>query len=121
MARVTFTHRPAPSPLERLAELRWEKSQTFAYDGVAGVPADSALAAVTGFVVAAQIAPPAGLTTWKLADGEFRAWGVEEVIAYGVAIRAHIQACFDREQVLTGVILASEAPESVDITTGWPG
>lgn len=106
--------------LAALAALRWQKSQTFVFDGVAAAPADSALAAVTGFVVAAQIAPPEGATVWKLGQNEFRLWTFEQVVAYGIAIRTHIQACFDREEALTALIVAAEEPGAVDITTGWP-
>ncbi|MGH7020008.1 MAG: DUF4376 domain-containing protein, partial [Brevundimonas sp.] len=106
--------------LATLAALRWQRSQTFAFDGVAAAPADSALAAVTGFVVAAQIAPPEGATVWKLGQNEFRLWTFEQVVAYGIAIRTHIQACFDREETLTALIVAAEDPASVDVTTGWP-
>lgn len=106
--------------LKALAVLRWQKSQSFTYDGVSAAPADSALAAVTGFVVAAQIAPPEGATVWKLAQNEFRLWSFEQVVNYGIAIRTHIQACFDREEALTGVIVEAEDPASVDITSGWP-
>lgn len=114
---------PPPSvskALKALADRRWWKSQTFAYDGVNKAPADSALSAVTGFVVAAQIMPPEGPTTWKLAAGELRQWTFEQVVAYGIAIRNHIQACFDREAELTAEILAAEDPSSVDTSQGWP-
>lgn len=117
---------PAPaSPtvaksLKALADRRWWKTQTFSYDGVKKAPADSALGAVTGFVVAAHIVPPQGPTTWKLDDGEFRQWTFEQVVAYGIAIRNHVQACFNREEVLTAEIMAAEDPSSVDTSTGWP-
>ena len=111
---------PLQQRLNALADLRWRKSQTFAYDGVPNAPADSALSAVTGFVVASQIAPSEGATTWKLASGEFRSWTFEQVVAYGIAIRGHIQACFDREEALTALIVAAVDPASIDISTGWP-
>lgn len=41
-------------------------------------------------------------------------------MAYGIAIRTHIQACFDREEALTALIVAAEEPGAVDITSGWP-
>jgi hypothetical protein len=40
------------------------------------------------------------------------------VIAIAQAVRAHVQACFDREADLRDAIDAGEAP---DIDTGWPG
>ena len=110
----------AADRLQALADLRWQKSLTFTYDGVPNAPADSALSAVTGFVVAAQIVAPTGPTTWKLAAGEFRSWTFEQVVAYGIAIRGHIQACFDREEALTALIVAAADPASIDISTGWP-
>lgn len=122
-APVLLAEREGPTierSLAALASLRWQKSQAFTYDGVANAPADSALAAVTGFVVAAQIAPPEGATVWKLGQNEFRLWTFEQVVAYGIAIRTHIQACFDREEALTALIVAAEEPGSVDIASGWP-
>ena len=110
----------AADHLKALAALRWQKSQTFNFDGVDAALADSALAAVTGFVVAAQIVPPEGATVWKLAQNEFRLWTFEQVVAYGIAIRSHIQACFDREETLTALIVAADEPWAVDITSGWP-
>ena len=110
--------------LRVLAALRWRATQTFAYDGVADAPADSALTAVLGVVVADQIAPTGQPITWKLKDGEFRTWSVEDVADYGVAIRAHLQACFDNEQALSDAILAADdfdALDAIDLTAGWPG
>ncbi|MNS19782.1 hypothetical protein D3C72_515070 [compost metagenome] len=75
---------------------------------------------MTGFVVAAQIAPPDGATVWKLGQNAFRLWSFEQVVNYGIAIRTHIQACFDREEALTVQIVPAEDPASIDITTGWP-
>lgn len=110
--------------LDELASLRWEACQTFAYDNVQA-PADSALGAVVGFVVGAQIAAPTGPTTWKLAPGEFRSWTLANVTAYGIAIRAHIQACFDREAELTAGVFAATTVEEIEAIaaqarSGWP-
>lgn len=108
--------------LAELADVRWRETQAFTYDGVTA-PADSALSAVVGFVVAAQMAPPEGPTTWKLAPGEFRSWTLEQIVAYGIAIRAHIQACFDHEQALTTAIQSAEdqaALDAIDLSVGWP-
>lgn len=108
--------------LAALANARWQVCQTFTYDGVIA-PADTALVAVTGYVVAAQIIAPDGPQTWKLASGEFRQWTVADVINYGVAIRGHIQSAFDLEGERAGLIEAAETAEelaSVPVTTGWP-
>lgn len=108
--------------LAALADARWQACQTFTYDGVIA-PADTALMAVTGYVVAAQILPPDGAQTWKLAPGHFRQWEASDVVAYGIAIRTHIQAAFDLEGERAALIDAAEDHEelaAVPITTGWP-
>jgi hypothetical protein len=109
--------------LASLAARRWLASQAFSYDGVTDAPADSALAAVTGVVVASQFAPITEPMTWKLAPGEFRAWSADDVIAYGMAIRDHVQACFDNEKALADAIDAAAdfaALSAVDLASGWP-
>ena len=110
--------------LDQLADQRWKATQTFTYDGVVA-PADPALGAVVGFVVGAQLAPPEGPSTWELARGVFRAWTVEQIVAYGLAIRAHIQACFDNVEALSGEVAAATTPAAVaaivdQARTSWP-
>lgn len=127
--RVTVVEPVLPSlptlkdrALAALADARWQACQTFTYDGVVA-PADTALMAVTGYVVAANIAPPDGAQTWKLAPGHFRQWEATDVVAYGIAIRTHIQAAFDLEGERAALIDAAEDHEelaAVPITTGWP-
>ncbi|PZR32300.1 DUF4376 domain-containing protein [Caulobacter segnis] len=110
--------------LAQLADMRWQATEFFTYDGVAAW-ADSALSAVIGFVVGAQIAPPDGPVSWKLAQGEFRSWSLAQVTAYGIAIRTHIQACFDVEADLTAQILAAESEQDITeilaaASAAWP-
>jgi hypothetical protein len=54
---------------------------------------------------------------WKLADGDFREWDLAALVAFGQAVRAHIQACFDHEATLAAQILNGEEP---NIEAGWP-
>lgn len=108
--------------LSDLANIRWHHCQSFVYDGTVA-PADPALTAVTGAVVAAQIVPSNGTTTWKLAPGQFRQWNTAQIVAYGIAIRTHVQACFDKEEALSEEInAATDADDlaAIDIETGWP-
>lgn len=110
--------------LDQLADQRWRATQTFTYDGVIA-PADPALGAVVGFVVGAQISAPTGPATWKLATGEFRSWTVADVTAYGIAIREHIQDCFDQEAALAAQVAEAETPAAIAAIvdragTGWP-
>jgi hypothetical protein len=108
--------------LAALAARRWEATQRFTFDGVS-TPADSAISPLTAKILAMQITDPQGSATWKLGPGEFRTYGLLELIALGAAINAHIQACFNLEASLSAAILAAETPEAlaaIDITQGWP-
>jgi hypothetical protein len=47
----------------------------------------------------------------------------QAVTAVAMAVRAHVQACFDREAELKAQIEAAATPEeisAVDIGAGWP-
>ncbi|MBK3800468.1 DUF4376 domain-containing protein [Azospirillum brasilense] len=56
---------------------------------------------------------------WKTADG-FVALSATQIVAISSAVRAHVQACFNREADLSALISAAADPASVDISTGWP-
>lgn len=56
---------------------------------------------------------------WKTADG-FVALSATQIVAISSAVRAHVQACFNREADLSALISAAADPSSVDISTGWP-
>lgn len=73
---------------------------------------------LTAAALAAQI-DPAGTVRWKTADG-FVTLTAAQIVAVAMAVRAHVQACFDREAELMAEIEASDTPEAVDISTGWP-
>jgi hypothetical protein len=109
----------------RLAELsdrRWKATQRMAFDGVQ-TAADSAIAALTGAVVALQLLDPGGTVQWKLAAGEFRTYALADLVQLAGATRDHIQACFDNELALTAQIQGAEtiaAIEAIDIEQGWP-
>ena len=110
--------------LDVIGQRRWEATLFFQYDG-ARAWADSALGAVIGIVVGSQILPPDGPQNFKLGPGVFRLWTVAQITAYGIAIRTHIQACFDREAELTTAVLAANTEEAVamvvaDAQAGWP-
>lgn len=106
-----------------LAALRWERTQTMVYDGVPDAYADSAIAVVTATVVAAQTMQQPELTLdWNLSPTAWREWGLNDLIAYGQAIHAHIQTCFSRERALLAQIAAAETVEAVNAIAfdGWP-
>ena len=109
--------------IAEVSNRRWERTQTFTYDGVV-TQADPAISAVTAAVVASQFMPPETIRTWKLADGEFRQWDLQAIIAFGMAISAHVQLCFDREAELSDLIEEADTfaeLNAIDRTTGWPG
>lgn len=110
--------------LSQLADLRWRRCQTMAYDGEESVPADPALSVITSIAVADGVAPSAAARTFKLkSPAVFRQWTVAQIVTYGMAIGAHVQACFDREAVLASLIMAAEDEATlaaIDVSTGWP-
>lgn len=125
-----------PQPLARdksealagLANTRWQRTQTFTFDGVT-TAADGATTAITGAIVGAREAmalgymQPTDVSTWKLAPGVFVQLDFAGLVGLGFAIRAHIQACFDNEATLSAAIQAAATPEAlgaVDISKGWP-
>lgn len=54
---------------------------------------------------------------WKFADGVARPIGSDDLKAIALAMRAHVQACFDHEAAVAERIRAGEDP---DIEAGWP-
>lgn len=85
---------------------------------VAGLPVQTdraSQALVTGAALAASL--DAGYTVkWKTAGG-FVDLSAAQIIGIAQAIRAHVQACFDREAELVAAI---DAGEPYDLNTGWP-
>ena len=109
--------------LASIAAERWAHSQRFIYDGVETPCDDGARAALIGAVVGLQMAQSNGPITWKLGPGEFRTWNFAELVAFGQAMRGHVQACFDNEALLTQAIALAPTSADVariDLTQGWP-
>lgn len=112
------------SKLAALASRRWQATQYFQFDGVKA-PADSAIQAITAIAVSVSMGlrSETDLIVWKLIDGEFRHWSLQQLLSYASAIQVHIQNCFNHEALLSGLIQAADTIEdidSVDIETGWP-
>jgi hypothetical protein len=60
---------------------------------------------------------------WKMADGAFVDFSASEIIAAAQAVRAHVQACFDREKALSEEIGAAQTVgdlAAIDLNSGWP-
>jgi hypothetical protein len=74
---------------------------------------------ISGAALAAVIDPDLTVT-WKTATGAFVTLTAAQILGIATAVRSHVQACFDREAVLTAQIVAAEVPEEVGIEAGWP-
>jgi hypothetical protein len=112
--------------LARLADKRWRETQTFTYLDETDVPADPAVNIVNSTLsVRDRSGMPAEETqTWKLkSPAGFRSWNYGDILAYGFAIAAHIQACFEREEALAGAVLGASdyaGLTAIDLDAGWP-
>ncbi|MEO1949300.1 DUF4376 domain-containing protein [Thioclava sp.] len=88
--------------------------------GVAGIPVptdEKTQGRIMGAAVAAML-DPAYEVLWKADDGVFVRLSSAEVIGIASQVRAHVQACFDREAELRQAIAEDEAPNT---ELGWPG
>lgn len=76
-------------------------------------------ALITGAAVAAMLDDEYSLN-WKTTAG-FIHLTAPEIIAVAQAVRAHVQACFDREGELVALVDAAETKEDLDeIIISWP-
>lgn len=101
IARTRFEHETAGITLEGMAIDTGRDSQGL----------------ITGAVVQAMLEPGYTLN-WKTAVGFVQLTAVQ-IIGIATAVRAHVQACFDREATLLVAIQdGSFAPEM--LSEGWP-
>lgn len=70
---------------------------------------------LTAAALAAWLDPEATLR-WKFATGDFVALSAPQIIALALAVRAHVQACFDREADLAAQIRDAADPAAVALT-----
>lgn len=111
------------SKLVALADRRWQAETAGIIVGGAPIRTDErSTAKITAAYVKASQDP--GFTVrWKVDTGFFVSLDAEAIISIGDAVTAHVQACFDNEDVLTTAILAAEdltALDAIDIESGWP-
>lgn len=86
------------------------------YNGMTIATDDLSQQRITGAALAATIDNTITVQ-WKLDNGTFVVLDAATVIAIAQAVRAHVQACFDREAEL---LTALNAGEEYDIEAGWP-
>lgn len=120
---------PAPAPtldeqkLQKKAEIAAARYEV----ETAGVTVNNVLidtgrdsqALITGAALAAILDGDYSLN-WKTANG-FIHLTAPDIIAAAQAVRAHVQACFDREAELCALVDAAESAEALDeIVISWP-
>jgi hypothetical protein len=54
---------------------------------------------------------------WKVTETDFVTLGATQIIQIAQLVRAHVQACFDNEATLLGLVAAGQP---FDIESGWP-
>jgi hypothetical protein len=106
-----------------LAERRWRAETGGTLVNGATIATDeNAQAKIVGAVLAAM--RDANYSAqWKMPDGRFSTFSHDQIIAAGDAVRAHVQACFDREASLAAQIVAAAdaaAIAAIDLNAGWP-
>lgn len=71
---------------------------------------------IMGAAVSAMLDPQYAVQ-WKVSETAFVTLTAPEIIQIAQLVRAHVQACFDNEAALLGLV-ASDLP--YDVETGWP-
>ncbi|MNZ91181.1 hypothetical protein D3C78_1101560 [compost metagenome] len=62
---------------------------------------------------------PEYTVNWKCQSGEFISLTSQQIIGLASTVRAHVQACFDREgEILTALANSEYTPEMLE--EGWP-
>lgn len=109
--------------LNAVADKRWQQEISgTTFNGMPIATDATSQTKYIGAVVGAQIDPTA-VINWKLANGDFVPLDAQTIVAVAMAVRAHVQACFDREAQLRAQIEAAATVEELDainIYDGWP-
>jgi hypothetical protein len=71
---------------------------------------------ITGAALAATI-DPTTTVKWKMPDDTFVNLDSNQIIVIAQLVRAHVQACFDRESELLADL---DAGRDYDLNSGWP-
>lgn len=113
-----------PQMIDEAAAIRWEKQQVTTFNG-APLPCDQTtinlVDATRNSMIDAPTSPQFAL--WKTGRTSWATLDASTLLGMGLAIRSHIQACFQREKDLQDQIIAAanvDALRLIDITTGWP-
>lgn len=85
-------------------------------EGLAIATDDLSQSRILGAALSAVIDPDLVLG-WKTADGRMVPLTAPQILALAKAVRAHVQACFDREAAILVDLAAGGTP---DLAVGWP-
>lgn len=109
---------PAVHPAQQIAAARFEHEIAgILVDGVPYETGRDSQAMVAGAALSAVI-DPGYVCNWKTRSGPVRL-DATKLIAVAIAVRNHVQACFDREKDLLLALDAGSFVESM-LTEGWP-
>ena len=113
---------PAISPEEwksRIADRRWQQVQAGTNaDGVHLDTSDTSQVKITGAALEATLDSTYSCD-WKAADGSWVTLNAVQILAIARAMRAYIQACYDREKALAEAVDAGSFTSSM-LDEGWP-
>jgi hypothetical protein len=108
----------------QLAAIRWDQQQTMKWRGRVVASDDTTLGRIMAAVMQSQLTQDQTTTVqWKFGDNDFATLTLADLTAYGMAIGAHLQACYDREAELVDAINSTVGVVNVtaiDLTGGWP-
>lgn len=103
---------------QQIADRRWQAEVAgITVNGMAVATDRDSQALITGAALAAM-RDPAYVCRWKTAAG-FVELNAEQLTAVADTVRAHVQACFDREAALLAELDAGTLTAGM-IETGWP-
>ncbi|SDI53869.1 DUF4376 domain-containing protein [Pseudomonas panipatensis] len=113
---------PAPTAEEmkaKIAERRWQQVQAGTNaDGVHLDTSDTSQVKITGAALEATLDSTYSCD-WKAADGSWVTLSATQILAIARAMRAYIQACYDREKALAEEVDAGTFTEAM-LDEGWP-
>jgi len=110
------------TPFEVLKELKLNEINALKWSKVDGgteingmyINTDADAQRLANGAVTQCLIDPSYSCDWKMTDGNFIKLNSTMIIGIAVAIRTHIQGCFDKEAELVTLVKAAETPEDLD-------
>lgn len=116
--RYVYFVNPAAAPAAVIASTRYtHETAGITVNGTAIDTGRDSQALITGAALSAVI-DSTYVCNWKTADGTVSLTATQ-LIAIATAVRAHVQACFDREGALLAAVTAGTYTDAM-LAEGWP-